>query len=88
MTTNDTYHHQPPALVSVHVREDINPALAGHDGIVYVTPPQPIPAALELVTLLLGRPIRDGEDRWVRPIAGGRRTITLTPIAAATDPHS
>ncbi len=74
------------ALVVVHVREQVNPALAGHEGRHYDSPPQPHPAALELVQVLLGRPTRDGETRWVRPIAGGRRTITPTPASHAGAP--
>ena len=72
-------HATAAGLVVVHVREELNPALAGHPGHHYDSPPQPRPAALELVEVLLGRPTRDGETRWVRPIAGGRRTITITP---------
>jgi hypothetical protein len=67
----------------VHVREQINMALAGHDGCEYTSPPQARPDALALVAVLLGGPTPNGVTSWTCAIAGGRRTITL---ATAPDP--
>jgi hypothetical protein len=69
-------------LFVVCVRDDINAALAGHDGHSYTSPPQPRPDALALVALLLDRPTSPAtatETTWTRSLAGGRRTITLAP---------
>ena len=69
------------ALVLVQVRDRVNPALAGHDGCEYTSPPHERDEALALGALLLGCPTHAlGEDRdtWTTSIAGGRRTITLT----------
>jgi hypothetical protein len=73
-----------PAVV-VHVEETISPALAGHEGIVYESPP-PLPRAeaLALVRLLIGPDCQPAEqDSWRCPIAGGQRTIRLEPAARA-----
>ena len=43
-----------PAFV-VHVEDTISPALAGHDGCTYQSPPQPRDEALSLIRILLGR---------------------------------
>ena len=71
-------------LVVVEVRDRINPALAGHDGCAYTSPPQRREHALSLVALLLGCPshLVDDRDRhsWTASVAGGRRTITLTVV--------
>jgi hypothetical protein len=71
-------------LYVVNVRDTINPALAGHEGTRYTSPPQPRDQALALVQLLLGRPFGDvtgAEHTWTASLAGGRRTITLVPAA-------
>ena len=75
MTAADT-------LVVVEVRDRINPALAGHDGCAYTSPPQQREHALRLVALLLGCPsdLVDERETWTASVAGGRRTITLTTI--------
>jgi hypothetical protein len=75
MTTAD-------GLVVVAVRDRINPALAGHEGCAYTSPPQRREHALSLVALLLGCPSDLVDDRhsWTTSVAGGRRTITLTTI--------
>jgi hypothetical protein len=72
-----------PAVV-VHVEETISPALAGHEGVVYESPPLPRAEALALVRLLIGRDCQPAEqDSWRCPIAGGQRTIRLEPAARA-----
>jgi hypothetical protein len=79
----------PPAidhgLVVVHVRDEVNSTLAGHDGCEYTSPPQARGDALALVGLLLGHPTkpdRDHDTVWRCPVAGGQRTISLTPAPA------
>ena len=69
-------------LVVVAVCDRINPALAGHDGCAYTSPPQQREHALSLVALLLGCPAHliDGRETWTTSVAGGRRTITLTVV--------
>jgi hypothetical protein len=71
-------------LVVVHVKDAINPMLAGHGDATYQSPPQPRDAALNLVRLLLGRhdEAEAHESRWTCPIAGGRRTVRLEPAAS------
>ena len=72
-----------PAVV-VHVEETISPALAGHEGVVYESPPLPRAEALALVRLLIGRDCQTAEqDSWRCPIAGGQRTVRLQPAARA-----
>ena len=72
-----------PAVV-VHVEETISPALAGHEGVVYESPPLPRADALALVRLLIGRDCRTAErDSWRCPVAGGQRTVRLEPAASA-----
>jgi hypothetical protein len=77
----------PPAdengLVVMHVYDEVNITLAGHDGCEYTSPAQARADALTLVALLLGRPTApDGAHRntWKCPVAGGQRTITLNPV--------
>ena len=72
-------------LVVVHVRDQVNSTLAGHDGREYTSPPHEHADALTLVALLLGRPAQtngNGEEQssWSCPLAGGQRTITLDPV--------
>ena len=71
----------PDGLVVVRVRDHINPALAGHDGCQYTSPPQPAEQARSLLALLLGcrTDALDAPGSWTQPIAGGRRTVTVTP---------
>lgn len=69
-------------LVVVDVRDQLTAALAGHDGCAYTSPPQPRAQALALVAVLLGCPARVSDEHaasWTTSVAGGRRTITLTP---------
>ena len=72
-------------LVVVHVRDQVDVTLAGHDGREYTSPPHQRADALALVALLLGRPAQpdaNGECSWSCPLAGGQRTITLDPVSA------
>jgi len=73
--------------VVVVVEDSISAPLAGHDGCSYTSPRQPREQALALVALLLGcaAAIDHERDRWVQPIAGGRRTITVRPAAPEHD---
>ena len=75
-------------LVVVHVRDAINPALAGRGEASYQSPPQAREDALNLVRLLLGcsEAPSAGEPRWTCPIAGGQRTVTLTPAPNGAEP--
>jgi hypothetical protein len=66
-------------LVVVRVEDAVDPVLAGRAGITYESPPQPQAQAMELVQLLVGgagEP-KNGRERWVVAVAGGRRVITL-----------
>ena len=78
-------------LVVVHVRDQVNRTLAGHDGREYTSPPHQRTDALILVALLLGRPAQpnaQGEEQisWSCPLAGGQRTITLDPVPGQPQP--
>jgi hypothetical protein len=75
-------------LVVVHVRDAINPILAGRGDASYRSPPQPREDALSLVRLLLGHneQPQTEEPRWTCPIAGGQRTVTLQPAPNGADP--
>ena len=75
-------------LVVVHVTDAVNPTLAGREGASYQSPPQAREDALRLVRLLLGcnEAPNAGRPRWTRPIAGGQRTVTLTPAPNGADP--
>jgi hypothetical protein len=79
-------------LVVVHVRDQVNSTLAGHDGREYTSPPHHRTDALILVALLLGRsaPINgNGEQTsWSCPLAGGQRTTTLDPVEGEPRPAS
>ncbi len=53
-------------LVVVHVRDQVNQTLAGHDGREYTSPPHQRTDALALVAMLLGRPTAaDRDDQLV-----------------------
>jgi hypothetical protein len=71
-------------LYAVRVEDAISPALAGHEGYSYVSPPQSRGQALALVALLTGgrRDVEPGRETWTQPIAGGRRCISLVPAAS------
>jgi hypothetical protein len=75
-------------LVVVHVRDAINPTLAGRGDASYQSPPQARADALNLVRLLLGRneAPTSSEPRWTCPIAGGQRTVTLQHAPNRADP--
>ena len=70
------------SLYVVCVHDAINEELAGHRGCEYHSPPQPDADALALVALLLGSracAAPAAPATWTRSVAGGRRTITLSP---------
>jgi len=74
---------EDPTIV-VHVEDTITPALAGHDGCRYASPPLARADALALVRLLTGRDGHASEERcWRWAVAGGQRTVTIRPVAAA-----
>ena len=80
---------QTDGLVVVHVRDQVNSTLAGHDGREYTSPPHDRADALALVALLLGRPAQpdaNGGCSWSCPLAGGQRTITLDPVSGQPEP--
>ena len=89
-TTNSNGSGAAPVdeLVVVHVRDAINPTLAGRGDASYESPPQAREDALNLVALLLGcnEAPNGSEPRWTCPIAGGRRTVTLTPAPGGGEP--
>lgn len=74
-------------LVVLHVEDEINQALTGHEGCRYESPPQPRDEALTLARVLLGYTSCElnGSNQWICPIAGGRRTVRLTSRGAARD---
>ena len=61
----------------VRVIEQVSEPLADVDDCLYESPPQPLPAALGLVRVLLGATPDLTRSRWQRPIAGGQRLIEL-----------
>ena len=69
-------------LVVVHVRDAINPALAGHDGVEYQSPPQPHARTRSRscgCCSAAAKPPASETRSWSCPIAGGQRTVTLAP---------
>jgi hypothetical protein len=76
-------------LVVVHVHDQVDITLAGHNGREYTSPPHQRADALALVALLLGRPAQpdaNAECSWSCPLAGGQRTITLDPVPGQPPP--
>ena len=76
-------------LAVVHVTDAISTTLAGHDGVEYQSPPLARAEALDLVRVLIGEDpsLREATDpRWRCPIAGGQRTVTLTPATNGAEP--
>lgn len=71
----------------IQVVDAIDPALTGHVGAAYRSPPQTPDEALTLVGLLLRSPPEsvNGRKLWTCAIAGGRRTITLELAPSAAD---
>jgi hypothetical protein len=69
----------PDRLVVVTVTESVAPTLTGREDCSYRSPPQPREQGMTLVRLLLGCAAEpaNGDGRWVAPIAGGRRVVTL-----------
>jgi hypothetical protein len=68
-------------LYIVLVTDEPIPALVGHAGAGrYVSPPQDEEQARALVRVLTGSPrTPTGTGPWARPLAGGRRHISLRP---------
>jgi hypothetical protein len=66
-------------LVIVCVEDTIDPALSGHAGDVYHSPPQSPEQALALVRLLVGHPVDvlEAGASWRVAVAGGRRIVTV-----------
>jgi hypothetical protein len=80
--TNGDGSGAPPVteLVVVHVSDAISTALAGHEGVEYQSPPLARAEALDLVRVLVGDESPTvGRRSWRCPIAGGQRTVTLSP---------
>jgi hypothetical protein len=79
----DTRHNE---LVVLYIQDEINQALTGHGGSLYESPPQPRQHALTLARVLLGYTDAElnGDEQWSCPIAGGRRTVALKPVAQVT----
>ena len=76
-------------LVVVHVTDAVSITLAGHDGAEYQSPPLARAEALDLVRVLIGEdpsPREATDPRWRCPIAGGQRTVTLTPATNGAEP--
>ena len=72
------------SLVVVRVEDAIDPRLAGRAGVVYESPPQSRAQAIALVQMLVGHggeQVGNEAGRWVAAVAGGRRIVTLSPVA-------
>jgi hypothetical protein len=66
----------------VAVTDHLLPALVGQAGCHYESPPQDEQQARMLIRVLLGSShIPTGAGPWQRPLAGGRRDITLRSSA-------
>lgn len=66
----------------VIVTDHLIPALVGHAGAHYVSPPQDEDQARLLISVLIGSPqTPTSTGPWAHPVAGGRRHITLCPVA-------
>jgi hypothetical protein len=64
----------------VIVTDELIPALVGHAGAHYVSPPQDEDHARALVRVLTSSPrTPTGTGPWTRPLAVGRRHISLRP---------
>lgn len=64
----------------VIVIDQLQPALAGHAGLSYQSPPQPREGALALVRALVGCPqLADEHGPWCHARPGGTRTVRIEP---------
>jgi hypothetical protein len=81
-TGDDVAARNGSALVVVRIEDAVDPALTGRAGGVYESPPQPRERAMTLVRLLLGSVAEppSGSERWVAPIAGGRRVVAINEV--------
>ena len=69
-------------LYVVVVTDHLTPALVGHAGVHYVSPPQDENQARTLIRVLTGSPrAPTGVGPWARPLAGGRREVSLRSAA-------
>lgn len=63
----------------VIVTDELQPALAGHSGLSYQSPPQPREGALALVRALVGSQLVDEHGPWRQARPGGTRTVRIEP---------
>ena len=64
----------------VIVTDQLQPALAGHDGLSYQSPPQPREHALALARALIGlEQLPDQHGPWRQARPGGTRTVRIEP---------
>jgi hypothetical protein len=77
---NGRVGESPERLVVVRVDEAVEPRLTARTSISYQSPPQSHEPAMALVALLLGctGDPAGHQERWMAPIAGGRRVVTLS----------
>jgi len=65
----------------VIVTDQVQPALAGHDGISYQSPPQPREYALALARALIGvSQLPDEHGPWRRASPGGTRIVRIEAV--------
>ena len=61
--------------------DEVQPALAGHDGVSYQSLPQPREHALALARALTGLPqLPDEHGPWRHARPGGTRTVRIEPV--------
>ena len=71
-----------PAFM-VEVRDRFSAGLTGRTDRDYASPPQSREDALTLAAMLLDAGVQpEGDGPWQRALAGGRRTVRLTPAPA------
>jgi hypothetical protein len=64
----------------VIVTDQLQPVLAGHDGVWYQSPPQPREYALALARALIGvSQLPDEHGPWRQARPGGTRTVRIEP---------
>ena len=75
-------------LVVVHVRDQVDVTLAGHDGREYTSPPHQRADALALVALLLGRPAQPDGDGASRAAGAARSPADSARSRSTPSPAS